>query len=355
MTVRAYAASVLQKKKTLWTNFLCMQLQKLFPMLLPEAFSGNLKPVCANESWSPASVQPLSAVVRGLGHSWSIPLCFHGSVWSLSAAAERSLLTGARPDRVNAEFTRLAIPPPARPPLLPARLLSSLSPLCVFFNRALLLTTPSPLPSLCVPPQRWHCRRFLWERRDLRWSESADVFPAPCEPHHHRRAEIGRTKSTSVTTCSIIHGPPAMCIPVFPPAGSVSSSPDLICPHACAQVYDGRSSLNETVDDNLQQLEAQYAEHADYLSIVQKLQGQLEELVRQMAEIPFWDNSYISLEEVAAKIELYDWYRWGSNISSPGSHSEKKKKSYRIIYNPSIPPRVSCLHPQQQCFEAPPL
>lgn len=323
MTVRAYAASVLQKKqKTLWTNFLCMQLQKLFPMLLPEAFSGNLKPVCANESWSPASVQPLSAVVRGLGHSCSIPLCFHGSVWSLSAAAERSLLTGARPDRVNGEFTRLAIPPPLRP----ARSLSSLSPLCVCFNRALLLTRPSPLPSLCVPPQRWHCRRFLWERRDLRWSESADVFPAPCEPHHHRRAEIGRTKSTSVTTCSIIHGPSCHVHPrVFPPLLEVC--PDLICPRACAQVYDGTSSLNQTVDDNLQQLEAQYAHHADYLSIVQKLQGQLEELVRQMAEIPFWDNRYISLEEVAAKIELYDWYRWGSNISSPGSHSDKKKKN----------------------------
>lgn len=100
-----------------------------------------------------------------------------------------------------------------------------------------------------------------------------------------------------------------MCIPVFPPAGSVSSGRDLICPRACAQVYDGTSSLNQTVDDSLQQLEAQYAQHADYLSIVQKLQGQLEELVRQMAEIPFWDNRYISLEEVAAKIELYDWYR----------------------------------------------
>lgn len=30
-------------------------------------FSCNLRPVCANESWSPASVQPLSAVVWGLG------------------------------------------------------------------------------------------------------------------------------------------------------------------------------------------------------------------------------------------------------------------------------------------------
>uniref|UniRef100_A0A7N8WT08 Protein tweety homolog n=1 Tax=Mastacembelus armatus TaxID=205130 RepID=A0A7N8WT08_9TELE len=75
-------------------------------------------------------------------------------------------------------------------------------------------------------------------------------------------------------------------------------------------VYDSTSSLNQTVDENLQQLEGQYAQHADYLSIIQKLQGQLDELVRQMVEIPFWDNSSISLEELAVKIELYDWYRW---------------------------------------------
>uniref|UniRef100_A0A8C4H287 Protein tweety homolog n=1 Tax=Dicentrarchus labrax TaxID=13489 RepID=A0A8C4H287_DICLA len=75
-------------------------------------------------------------------------------------------------------------------------------------------------------------------------------------------------------------------------------------------VYDGTSSLNQTVEDNLQQLEGQYAQHADYLSIIQKLQGQLDELVRQMVEIPFWGNTNISLEELAVKIELYDWYRW---------------------------------------------
>uniref|UniRef100_A0A671TUK5 Protein tweety homolog n=1 Tax=Sparus aurata TaxID=8175 RepID=A0A671TUK5_SPAAU len=75
-------------------------------------------------------------------------------------------------------------------------------------------------------------------------------------------------------------------------------------------VYDGTSSLNQTVEDNLQQLERQYAQQADYLSIVQKLQGQLDELVRQMVEIPFWDNTNISLEELAVTIELYDWYRW---------------------------------------------
>ncbi|TNN68100.1 Protein tweety 3 [Liparis tanakae] len=53
-----------------------------------------------------------------------------------------------------------------------------------------------------------------------------------------------------------------------------------------------------------------YAEHADYLSIVQKLQGQLDELVRQMGDIPFWENADVSLEELAVEIELYDWYRW---------------------------------------------
>ncbi|TNM96921.1 hypothetical protein fugu_015077 [Takifugu bimaculatus] len=79
-------------------------------------------------------------------------------------------------------------------------------------------------------------------------------------------------------------------------------------------VYDSTSSLNQTVDDSLQQLEEQYAERVDYLSIVQKLQGQLEELVHQMVEIPFWDNTYVSLEELAVKIELYDWYRWSGYL-----------------------------------------
>ncbi|XP_037331179.1 protein tweety homolog 3 isoform X1 [Pungitius pungitius] len=75
-------------------------------------------------------------------------------------------------------------------------------------------------------------------------------------------------------------------------------------------VYDSTSSLNQTVETNLQQLEGQYAEHADYLSIIQKLQAQLDELVRQMVEIPFWRRADISLEELAGTIELYDWYRW---------------------------------------------
>lgn len=105
-----------------------------------------------------------------------------------------------------------------------------------------------------------------------------------------------------------------MCVPVLflpsPPALLQESSVTLfVLPRSPRQVHDSTSSLNQTVDENLRVLEAQYAHLPDYLSIVHKLQGQLEELVRQGAEIPFWDNDDISLEEVAAKIELYDWYR----------------------------------------------
>ncbi|KAI1896158.1 hypothetical protein AGOR_G00091930 [Albula goreensis] len=75
-------------------------------------------------------------------------------------------------------------------------------------------------------------------------------------------------------------------------------------------VSDSTSSLNQTVEDGLQELETQYTQHTDYLSIVQKLQGQLDELIRQMVEIPFWGNSDISMEDLAVKTELFDWYRW---------------------------------------------
>ncbi|KAM8823934.1 protein tweety homolog 3 isoform 1-T1 [Synchiropus picturatus] len=80
-------------------------------------------------------------------------------------------------------------------------------------------------------------------------------------------------------------------------------------------IYDSTSEFNQTVDDNLQQLEVQYAQNPDYMSFIQKLQGQLDELVRQMVEIPFWDNSNMSLEDLAVTIELYDWYRWLGYIS----------------------------------------
>uniref|UniRef100_A0A8C5G9F1 Protein tweety homolog n=1 Tax=Gouania willdenowi TaxID=441366 RepID=A0A8C5G9F1_GOUWI len=75
-------------------------------------------------------------------------------------------------------------------------------------------------------------------------------------------------------------------------------------------VFDSTTSLNQTVDKDLQQLEEQYAQHADYLSIIQKLQGQLDELVKQMVAIPFWSNVNFSVEELAVQIELFDWYRW---------------------------------------------
>ncbi|KAF7691077.1 protein tweety homolog 3 isoform X1 [Silurus meridionalis] len=75
-------------------------------------------------------------------------------------------------------------------------------------------------------------------------------------------------------------------------------------------VSDSTTSLNLTVDENLQHLQSQYTKHTDYLSIVQKLQGQLDELLKQMVEIPFWSNPSISLEALAVRIELYDWYRW---------------------------------------------
>ncbi|XP_028843773.1 protein tweety homolog 3 isoform X2 [Denticeps clupeoides] len=80
-------------------------------------------------------------------------------------------------------------------------------------------------------------------------------------------------------------------------------------------VSDSGNSLNNTVKENLEQLEGRYSKHTDYLSIVQKLQAQLDELSKQMAEIPFWGNPRISLEEVASNVELYDWYRWLGYLS----------------------------------------
>uniref|UniRef100_A0A673IX55 Protein tweety homolog n=1 Tax=Sinocyclocheilus rhinocerous TaxID=307959 RepID=A0A673IX55_9TELE len=75
-------------------------------------------------------------------------------------------------------------------------------------------------------------------------------------------------------------------------------------------VTESTSAQSQTVDENLRLLKEQYAKHTDYLSIIQKLQDQRNELVRQMADIPFWSNLSISLEDLATQIELYDWYRW---------------------------------------------
>uniref|UniRef100_A0A8K9ULF0 Protein tweety homolog n=1 Tax=Oncorhynchus mykiss TaxID=8022 RepID=A0A8K9ULF0_ONCMY len=75
-------------------------------------------------------------------------------------------------------------------------------------------------------------------------------------------------------------------------------------------VTDSALSLNQTVEGGLVQLETVYSEQTDYVSIVQKLQGQLDELVRLMVDIPFWSNSEISLEDLAFKTDAFDWYRW---------------------------------------------
>lgn len=56
-------------------------------------------------------------------------------------------------------------------------------------------------------------------------------------------------------------------------------------------------------------LEEIFTKQTEYLHIVQKLQGLLDDLVRQATEIPFWKNEELSLEELAIQIDLYDWYR----------------------------------------------
>ncbi|XP_044289110.1 protein tweety homolog 3 isoform X3 [Varanus komodoensis] len=76
------------------------------------------------------------------------------------------------------------------------------------------------------------------------------------------------------------------------------------------RVFDTAVALNKTAEPNLGDLEAIFAKHTDYLRIVQKLQGLLDELVQQTTEIPFWKNDEVSLEELAIHIDLYDWYRW---------------------------------------------
>lgn len=78
---------------------------------------------------------------------------------------------------------------------------------------------------------------------------------------------------------------------------------------ATNQVSDGALALNQTVEENLVQLETAFQEQTDYVSIVQKLQGQLDELVRLMGDVPFWSNTDISLEDLARKTETFDFYR----------------------------------------------
>uniref|UniRef100_A0A493TZP3 Protein tweety homolog n=1 Tax=Anas platyrhynchos platyrhynchos TaxID=8840 RepID=A0A493TZP3_ANAPP len=75
------------------------------------------------------------------------------------------------------------------------------------------------------------------------------------------------------------------------------------------RVLDTAVALNQTVEPNLLVLEEMFAKQTDYLHIIQKLQGLLDDLVRQTTEIPFWKNEELSLEELAIQIDLYDWYR----------------------------------------------
>lgn len=76
-----------------------------------------------------------------------------------------------------------------------------------------------------------------------------------------------------------------------------------------SQVSDSALALNQTVEESLVQLETAFQDQTDYVSIVQKLQGQLDELVRLMVDIPFWSNTDISLEDLARKTETFDFYR----------------------------------------------
>uniref|UniRef100_A0A8B9NK64 Protein tweety homolog n=1 Tax=Accipiter nisus TaxID=211598 RepID=A0A8B9NK64_9AVES len=75
------------------------------------------------------------------------------------------------------------------------------------------------------------------------------------------------------------------------------------------RVLDTAVALNQTVEPNLLILEEMFTKQTDYLHVIQKLQGLLDDLVRQTTEIPFWKNEELSLEELAVQIDLYDWYR----------------------------------------------
>ncbi|CAM5143026.1 unnamed protein product [Eretmochelys imbricata] len=77
-----------------------------------------------------------------------------------------------------------------------------------------------------------------------------------------------------------------------------------------ARVLDTAVALNQTVEPNLLILEEMFMKQTDYLHVIQKLQGLLDDLIRQTTEIPFWKNEELSLEELAVQIDLYDWYRW---------------------------------------------
>ncbi|XP_007904259.1 protein tweety homolog 3 isoform X2 [Callorhinchus milii] len=75
-------------------------------------------------------------------------------------------------------------------------------------------------------------------------------------------------------------------------------------------VSESTQDLNRTVDVSLRALEDLFTRQPRYLEKVQKSKGRLDELVRQLTEIPFWENSDLSLEDLAVHTELYDYYRW---------------------------------------------
>ncbi|XP_030068732.1 protein tweety homolog 3 [Microcaecilia unicolor] len=76
------------------------------------------------------------------------------------------------------------------------------------------------------------------------------------------------------------------------------------------RVLDTAEVLNQTVEPNALVLEEIYMKQTNYVHIVQKLQRLSGDLLQQATGIPFWKNERLSLEDVAAQVDLYDWYRW---------------------------------------------
>lgn len=106
--------------------------------------------------------------------------------------------------------------------LPPALGFFSVSSLFFFFFFANPSSSLACLPAsfkkkIFVFPQCWHSCRFLWEWRDLWWSESTDVFPSPRQPHNHRCWKAGKTKSPVIWICIIIQHTSAVSICGFIP------------------------------------------------------------------------------------------------------------------------------------------
>uniref|UniRef100_A0AAV2LKS7 Protein tweety homolog n=1 Tax=Knipowitschia caucasica TaxID=637954 RepID=A0AAV2LKS7_KNICA len=80
-------------------------------------------------------------------------------------------------------------------------------------------------------------------------------------------------------------------------------------------VTDNGLALNQTVGESLEQLSVAFQEQPEHVSMVQKLQGQLDELLRLVEDVPFWTNTHVSLEELARTTEALDFYRWLGYLS----------------------------------------